>query len=287
MQQTNFLFVYFFLQYSANFSYKLINYCWGFVLKKGILLVLVTVCVSAVVPRSPFIVSVYAQEAEEENQKEEKKTAAEEENKTTDSTTEEGLYTYDQPVVEEISYTWIIVKTLVVLALLVLGFFLFFRYINGKAGGVFVGRDILKVRAALPIGQNKMVQIVEVGSRLLVLGITDSNISLLHEITEKDEIDRIKLQSSAEDTAGTPDFQSFLKSSIGSFVSSLGKKSDDSSHNDPVKFHEFETHSSVNHQAEPQDKEGPVKRTYFEDDRLEYIRRQKSRLKRLGGFDNE
>jgi flagellar biogenesis protein FliO len=72
----------------------------------------------------------------------------------------------------------------------------------------------MQIHAAMPLGQNKMVQLLEVGNKILVLGITDSNINLLKEITDRDEVDRIKLQSSKESKIEANSFQDFLQSSF-------------------------------------------------------------------------
>lgn len=225
------------------------------------------------------IVSVFAQEAEAENKKE----STQQEQAPQDAEAEAELYTYDQPVVEEVSYTWIIVKTMVVLALLALGFFFFFRYVTGKATGPIIGRNVLQVKAVLPIGQNRMLQIVEVGSKLLVLGVTDSQITLLKEITEKDEVDRIKLESSTSDIENVGDFQSFLTKSLSSFISNLGRKGENSDNSPQGSSDEHFDHSQVLDPGE----DHTARRTFFEDDRLDYIRQQKNRLKKLGGFDED
>ncbi|MFW6365714.1 MAG: FliO/MopB family protein, partial [Spirochaetota bacterium] len=181
------------------------------------------VCVLSV---SPLIVSAYAQESETQNQSpdapagESAPAAGSEVDSGNDGENATGdLYAYTEPEVEDVSYTWIIVKTMVVIVLMVLGFFLFFRYVSGRPAGPVAGRNVLQVKAMLPLGQNKALQVVEVGSRLLVLGVTDSQISLVREITERDEIDRIKLQSSMPNTQENRDFQGFLKENISTFMS--------------------------------------------------------------------
>ncbi len=59
----------------------------------------------------------------------------------------------------------------------------------GAAGGK--KQQILQV---IPLGQHGAIQVVEVGGRVLVLGITSQQIQLLLEITDPQEIDRIRSQ---------------------------------------------------------------------------------------------
>lgn len=243
---------------------------------------------------SPCLVSVYAQETEEETAPAAENSEGTTEQEQPEETGGEDLYAYEEPVVEETSYGWIIVKTLFVLSLFVLGFFLFFRYVSGRSSGQFVGQNMLQIKAVLPLGQNKSVHIVELGSKLLVLGVTDTQISLIKEVTEKDEIDTIKLQSSAAYPHEHRDFHGFLKNNLSSFFSLVGgKQNPPSSSGSGGATRADNTHTSGTSQAANSDTtqsrhdQNQSRRGYFDDDRLEYLKRQKSRLKRLGGLDDE
>ena len=46
----------------------------------------------------------------------------------------------------------------------------------------------------LPLGPNKSVCIVEIGGRILLLGVTDQQITMLGEITDQQEIERLRRQ---------------------------------------------------------------------------------------------
>ncbi|MCL2026648.1 MAG: flagellar biosynthetic protein FliO, partial [Leptospirales bacterium] len=115
------------------------------------------------------------------------------------------------------SYAWDIFKLLIILGLMVGGFYYFFRYISKKTGINARGGDIMRTIAVLPIGQNKHIQVVELAGKLLVLGVADGGINLITEITNKDDIDRIRLMSSFDDKppGGSSTFQDFLKERIG------------------------------------------------------------------------
>ena len=69
------------------------------------------------------------------------------------------------------------------IGLLVGGFYYFFRFVTRKVGIQMLGRDVVQVLSVVPIGQNKYLQVVDLAGRVLVLGVTDSNINFITEIT--------------------------------------------------------------------------------------------------------
>lgn len=189
--------------------------------------------------------------------------------KTEDSVAEEdiaALYDYNEPEVEEPSYVWLVFKALFVLAIFGGGFYLFFKFINQKMGMPGVGRDVVRILASTPLGQNKFVQIVDIAGRILVLGITDSNVSLITEITERDQMDRVKLLSSKSTPVQDVTFTQFLADQFGSVAGMFQKR--------------------VSKKQEPTVSFDDIDR-YPQDDRMDYLRRQKDRLRGLNGDRDE
>ncbi len=171
------------------------------------------------------------------------------------------LYNYEKPTVEEESYTWLVVKTLIVLGALVGGFYYFFRFVTKKAGIQTLGRDVIKVLSVIPVGQNKFLQVIDLAGRIMVIGVSDASINLITEILDKDEIDRIRLLSSKSSPVQPGGFQDY----IPKYISKLfGKDNRDNSSG--MKY------------FMPQD---------AEIDRLKYLKKQKDRLKKINGNDNE
>ncbi len=157
------------------------------------------------------------------------------------------------------SYTWLIFKTLMVIGLLVGGFYYFFRFVTRKVGVPVMGKDVAQILSIVPLGQNKYLQVLDLSGRVLVLGVTDANISYITEITEKDEIDRIRVLGSRTASAEPAPFQEFLVKRLGKFFS---------------------------RKDEPESG-APGGRYGEELDRLAYLKRQRERLKRINGTDNE
>jgi flagellar protein FliO/FliZ len=68
-----------------------------------------------------------------------------------------------------------------IIAVLAVGFFLLKRYGPSAMGGGVFGRGALQLEAQLPLGPKRSVAVVRFLNKRLVLGVTDSHITLLTE----------------------------------------------------------------------------------------------------------
>lgn len=82
-------------------------------------------------------------------------------------------------------------------------------FIQKKTG--FGSNVFGKVLGILPLDNRRMIYLVDVMGRVLILGVTDANINLLGEITEKDTLDSLRLQYD-QPSPGMEKLFSFLKS---------------------------------------------------------------------------
>ncbi|MFC1671348.1 FliO/MopB family protein [Spirochaetota bacterium] len=119
------------------------------------------------------------------------------------------------PVTEEESYGWLVFKTIIVLGAIIGGFYFFIRYASKRTGIRVMGQDLIKVLSVAPIGQNKHLQIIDLAGKILVLGVADNSINLVTEITDKDEIDRIRLLGTKSTSVKAGGFQDYIVSNIG------------------------------------------------------------------------
>jgi len=179
------------------------------------------------------------------------------------------IYTYEKPKEEESSYGWLIFKTIIVLILFGVAFYFFFKFISQKAGLPNVGRGVVQVLAVSPVGQGKFLQIVDIAGRVMILGVTDASVTLISEVTDRDEIDRIRLLSSKSTPLQTHGFQDFVSEQMGSLIELVGKAKSS-----------LEKKKNVR-QEEPEE--------YLDDRKVDYMREQRERLKKLNGYkdDNE
>lgn len=72
------------------------------------------------------------------------------------------------------------------------------HYLGGHFGKQFKKDGNGSLLINLPLGPNKFICVVEVAEHVMVLGVTDHNITLLHEITDIKEIEKLHLSVSDE-----------------------------------------------------------------------------------------
>ncbi|MBN1500406.1 MAG: flagellar biosynthetic protein FliO [Spirochaetes bacterium] len=215
-----------------------------------------------------------------------------------------SLYDYSRVEPEPASTGWMFFKFFLIVALLLTGFYFFFRFVSKKTGMSVIGRSAVDVISAVPVGQNKFIQIIDVAGKMLVLGVTDSNINLLTEITEKDQKDKIRLQSSKSSSGDKTTFQQYVENTAG-FIGEVIKKTSEftSSHKgkgNVKKENLFSNEQSderirrkkyapENNETQSDDAMSNNRDFYdfIDEDKMNYLKRQKDRLKRLNGFENE
>lgn len=197
--------------------------------------------------------------------KEEKNTDDTEKINPTDQ--QNNLYDYEKPVAEDESYSWMIIKTIIVLGLMVSVFYYFFKFVTKKTGIHPIGREVIKILSMIPVGQNKYLHVVDLAGKIMVIGVSDSNINLITEIKDKDEIDRIRLLSSKSTPVEQVGFQEYITTQLSKVINFIQTKQHKGK---PPQFH------VENEQSEFETK-----------DKIDYLQRQKERLKRLNGFDDK
>ncbi|MBP7902549.1 MAG: flagellar biosynthetic protein FliO [Spirochaetes bacterium] len=193
-------------------------------------------------------------------------------------TSEEGkkpLYEYEAPKESDTSYGWLMFKALFVVALMGGGFYLFFKFVMKKAGVPVVGQGAVKILSVTPIGQNRSLHIIDVAGRIMLLGVTDSNVSLLSEITSKDEIDRIRLTSGKDPVFKETSFQDFLFKQIHNITDAVKNRKSGTSSKNEASFND----EMKNYKSEYKNENQASK--------IEYIMKQKERLRRLSEDDEE
>lgn len=124
-----------------------------------------------------------------------------------ENTAGSGYLEYKEPVVTtatSASSTFFYVLSLILVFVFVLFSAYFVSKFLGKNFGSF-GRSKTSgsVIGALPLDQNKRVLFLQLNDEVLVLGVTEQSISLLKEITEKEEVERIKREFSEDAKSGT------------------------------------------------------------------------------------
>ena len=134
-------------------------------------------------------------------------------------------YEFKAPTFEEtkISYPVLILKTVAVLAVIVISIFVLFKILVKGKGKIISDSDVIRVLATYPLSANKVIQIVDIGGKVLVLGVTESNINLITTIEDKEVIDAIKLQYSKEKAQKTGFKDQFTKLLGGKIFNKMGQ----------------------------------------------------------------
>lgn len=170
-----------------------------------------------------------------------------------------------RPQVDEESATWMFIKMLLVLGIFAGGFYYFYRFVTKRAGGSVFGGEAIKVLSAVSLGQNKFLQVVDLAGKVLVVGVSDNAINLITEITEKDQIDRIRILATRTPPPqrGGGGFQDQIMGEIGKIIG---------------RVKELKNRGRGRGQSSVEVVDNPAD--------IEYLRRQRSRLKDMDGPDN-
>lgn len=103
-------------------------------------------------------------------------------------------------------------RMVLVLALVLGAIYLVFRLMK-RLGKPKVGSDsAIKVLATTSLGTGRAVHVLSLGSKAYLVGSTDSAVSLIAEVTEKEVVDDLVLKAGAEVAAPKGDFASILSS---------------------------------------------------------------------------
>lgn len=84
---------------------------------------------------------------------------------------------------------------LVVFAVVLIMAYFAAKFIGGRYNAARISASGGRVLENLPLGANRSVCTVEMAGRVFLLGVTDHNISLLGEITDKDLIEHLHAQT--------------------------------------------------------------------------------------------
>jgi flagellar biogenesis protein FliO len=109
-------------------------------------------------------------------------------------------YEYEEPAFDEnrISYPFMILRTIAVMGVIIIGIYFLFRLLIRNKNRVVTDSDIIKILATYPLAANRIIQVVDIGGQVLVLGVSDSSINLITELEDQEVIDRLKISNSKE-----------------------------------------------------------------------------------------
>lgn len=114
-----------------------------------------------------------------------------------------------------------ILQTMLILIIFSAFLYLLFKFIVKKRGVEGTSSDLMRVMAYLPLGPNRFLQVIEIGTQMIVIGNTDSNINFITEITDKETINSLKVAVSKQQIAGPVSFKEQVQNLLNSVKSNV------------------------------------------------------------------
>lgn len=125
------------------------------------------------------------------------------------------------------------VVSLLVTFAVIIGLAYFTSRFLGQRMGQLSARAENRILTHLPLGANRAIHVVEIAGKVLVLGVTDHSITLLQEITDEDQVEKLRQQQPA--TVPSNGFETILQSQLSSlqhmsqrFPSAFGRRHEQS-----------------------------------------------------------
>ncbi len=107
---------------------------------------------------------------------------------------------------QDISWGWQILKTAFAL-LVIIGFFaIFWKFYSFRQKVLHKDSAVIRLLYEYHLDNGRKLNIIQLHNKLLLLGVSEAGIQLLNEISEKNEIDQIKLDCEKENIQEKPDF---------------------------------------------------------------------------------
>ncbi|MFB5660553.1 flagellar biosynthetic protein FliO [Alteribacillus sp. HJP-4] len=131
----------------------------------------------------------------------------------------------DELLMEDRSIFAVLLQLFSALAVVIAIMYFLLKFLGRKSQN-YQSHQTLQNIGGVPLGQNKSVQLVRVGDRLLVVGVGES-IQMLTEIEDKKERELLLQQNEPRSSSGKSSF--FEKLKIASFGESTTRRSDDRS----------------------------------------------------------
>ena len=116
----------------------------------------------------------------------------------------EPTYEYTEPEFggNRISYPLLVLRTIAVLAAIIVGIYLILRLFLKSRNKIVTDTGLIKVLSSYPLAANRVIQVVEIAGKIMILGVSESSINLITEVEDQEFIDKIKLLSSKESKVG-------------------------------------------------------------------------------------
>lgn len=108
------------------------------------------------------------------------------------------------------SSIWILVRIILVLALVCFAIYAIVLFLK-KSTGINIGNDpYLKSVASLSLSPNKSIQVITLGQKGYLVGITDQAINMIAEVSDTELVDAMNLHADKKNPVPSGSFQALL-----------------------------------------------------------------------------
>lgn len=125
------------------------------------------------------------------------------------------LQTEDTPITQETTTSgntiWLFIRMILVLILVIACIYGVVWLLKKGSNFKQTQDPYLKKTASVTLAPGKTVQVVTIGDKAYVVGVSDTGINLIGELTDKELIDAMNIHASEEPTGTRKDFSSMLK----------------------------------------------------------------------------
>lgn len=106
-------------------------------------------------------------------------------------------------------YLWMVVRAVITIAIFIGVLYFIFLYLKRRSNQLGHFNTLVKVLGLTLVAPNRYVCVVEIAEEIFVLGVSENNVSVIKEVTEKHAKDAIRMQASlnplpGESVPGTP-----------------------------------------------------------------------------------
>jgi flagellar protein FliO/FliZ len=106
--------------------------------------------------------------------------------------------------------TWDFLRMILILACVVVVIYLLFWLLRRGAGKKIQENDLIRVLGSRGLSGSRALHLVEVGSRVYLVGSSDGGVELISEITEKESLDSLRLKAAEQAPGGRRTFAQIL-----------------------------------------------------------------------------
>jgi|GEM_PF-3257539 len=125
--------------------------------------------------------------------------------------TNEFLYSTPEQERKPFSLFFTVLQTVIVLVIVGVVLYYFLKFIMKKQSIGNINKELIRVISQNSISVGKYITIARIMSHYYVLSISDSQINLIQQVTEKDEIDRLKVLESEMPVSQDVTFSDYLQ----------------------------------------------------------------------------